>query len=152
LATIVGLQLEYSLVERSIEREHVHVPAALALGASVTAWSPLASGLLTGKYQRQGLKAKGEGRLPTVATSGNPGFEKLCPERNWTIVEALIKVARDLGRPPAQVALAWIATRPGVASTIVGATSLSGRERRGAVFASRGADPLTSSWCRWRST
>jgi aryl-alcohol dehydrogenase-like predicted oxidoreductase len=114
------LQLEYSLVERNIEREHV--PAALALGAAVVPWSPLASGLLTGKYRRDGIEAKGEGRLPIIAASGNPGFTKLFTERNWAIVDALVEVARELDRPPAQVALNWVATRPGVGATILGAT------------------------------
>src|SRR6266850_2343642 len=93
----------YSLVERNIEREHV--PAALALGLGITPWSPLASGLLSGKYTRDGLQAKGAGRLPSVAASGHPAFEKLVNERNWTIVDTLVRVAKEIGAPPAQVAL-----------------------------------------------
>jgi len=116
----VALQLEYSLVERNIEREHI--PAALELGAGVCPWSPLASGLLSGKYTREGVKAKGDGRLAAIQGSGNPAFEKLFTERNWAIVDALLAVAKRLDRSPAQVALAWTARRPGVASTIVGAT------------------------------
>jgi aryl-alcohol dehydrogenase-like predicted oxidoreductase len=122
LTPIIALQLEYSLVERNIEREHI--PAALALGAAVTPWSPLGSGLLSGKYRRDGVKAAGEGRLPTIATYGNPGFDKLFTERNWGIVDELVAVANELGAPPAQVALAWISSRPGVGSTIVGASRL----------------------------
>ncbi len=120
LTPIIGLQLEYSLVERNIEREHV--PAALALGSAIVSWSPLASGLLSGKYRREGVAARGEGRLPAVSSSGNPAFEKLLTERNWSIVEGLIDVARQVERTPAQVALNWIATRPGVGATIIGAT------------------------------
>ncbi|TQF16674.1 aldo/keto reductase [Myxococcus llanfairpwllgwyngyllgogerychwyrndrobwllllantysiliogogogochensis] len=119
---VVALQLEYSLVERNIEREHI--PAALELGASITPWSPLASGLLSGKYTREGLVAKGEGRLPAVQGRGNPGMEKLFTEKNWRIVDTLMEVARELDKPPAQVALAWVTRRPGVASTIIGATKL----------------------------
>jgi len=119
---IAALQLEYSLIERNIEREHV--PAALQLGMGVTPWSPLASGMLSGKYRRSGVNAVGEGRLPTVAASGNPGFEKLFTERNWKIVDALGAVASELGKSPAQVALNWVARRPGVVSTIIGATKL----------------------------
>ncbi|HTP24588.1 MAG TPA: aldo/keto reductase [Anaeromyxobacteraceae bacterium] len=122
LTPIIALQLEYSLVERNIEREHI--PAALALGAAVTPWSPLASGLLSGKYSRRGGAPHGEGRLPAIAGSGNPGFTKLLTDRNWGIVDTLVAVARELGRPPAQVALRWIATRPGVGATIIGATKL----------------------------
>ncbi|PTL83172.1 aldo/keto reductase [Vitiosangium sp. GDMCC 1.1324] len=122
LERIAALQLEYSLVERNIEREHI--PAALALGAGITPWSPLASGLLSGKYTREGVKAKGDGRLPSISASENPGFLKLFTERNWAIVDALKDVAQQLDRPPAQVALAWVTRRPGVASTIIGATRL----------------------------
>ncbi|RKG53479.1 aldo/keto reductase [Corallococcus sp. AB011P] len=119
---VAALQLEYSLVERNIEREHI--PAALALGASITPWSPLASGLLSGKYTREGAQAKGEGRLPSIQGGGNPGFEKLFTERNWAIVDVLREVATELDRSPAQVALAWVTRRPGVASTIIGATRM----------------------------
>ena len=120
LTPIVALQLEHSLVERNIEREHV--PAALAFGAAIVAWSPLGSGLLTGKYRREGVAARGEGRLAIMAESGNPGVMKLLTERNWAIVDALVEVARQVGRTPAQVALHWVATRPSVGSTILGAT------------------------------
>lgn len=119
---LAGLQLEYSLVERNIEREHV--PAAEALGVGLVPWSPLASGLLSGKYRRDGTAARGEGRLATIQGGGNPAFEKLFTERNWRIVEELVAVATALGRPPAQVALNWIARRPTVASVILGATKL----------------------------
>lgn len=122
LVTLCALQLEYSLVERSIEREHV--PAALELGLGICPWSPLASGLLTGKYKREGVKAQGDGRLVAVQGGGNPSFDKLFTERNWRIVDALVSVAKELSRPASQVALNWVTTRPGVASTIVGATKL----------------------------
>jgi aryl-alcohol dehydrogenase-like predicted oxidoreductase len=120
LPPVIALQLEYSLVERNIEREHV--PAALALGSAVVAWSPLGSGLLTGKYTRTGVAARGEGRLQAIQGTGNPGFEKLFTERNWAIVDALQAAARELGRPAAQVALAWALRRPGLGALILGAT------------------------------
>ena len=106
-------------MERNIEREHV--PAALALGVGICPWSPLASGMLSGKYRRD-QSLEGQGRLGALQQSGNPGFLKLFTERNWQIVDALVAVAKELGRSPAQVALNWVAHRPGVASTIVGAT------------------------------
>jgi aryl-alcohol dehydrogenase-like predicted oxidoreductase len=118
---ICGLQLEYSLAERSIEREHL--PAAMELGIGLCAFSPLAHGLLTGKYTRHGEDVQGAGRLQTVRHWGVPLFEKFT-ERNWPIVDALVSVARELERPPSQVALNWVATRPGVSSTIIGATTL----------------------------
>ncbi|HET6437983.1 MAG TPA: aldo/keto reductase [Anaeromyxobacter sp.] len=120
LPPVIALQLEYSLVERNIEREHV--PAALALGSALVGWSPLASGLLSGKYARAGTSARGPGRLESIQASGNPGFDKLFTERNWGIVETLGTVARELGRPPAQVALSWTLRRPGVGALILGAT------------------------------
>lgn len=122
LEPICALQLEYSLVERTIEREHV--PAAIELGAAICPWSPLASGLLTGKYTRDGTTARGEGRFAAVQGAGAPIFDKFLTERNWGIVDALRGVARELGRSPASVALAWITRRPGVGSTLIGATKL----------------------------
>jgi aryl-alcohol dehydrogenase-like predicted oxidoreductase len=122
LAPAVALQLEYSLLERNIEREHI--PAALALGAGVCPWSPLGSGMLSGKYTRDGAKTSGEGRLPAMQASGNPAMTKLFTERNWQLVDLLVEVAAQLGKPPAQVALNWITKRPGVTSTIIGATKL----------------------------
>jgi aryl-alcohol dehydrogenase-like predicted oxidoreductase len=122
LEPLCALQLEYSLVERSIEREHV--PAALHLGMGVCPWSPLASGFLAGKYRRGARGGgEGEGRLQVVKGSGNPVFEKFT-ERNWKVLEVLLGVAKQLGHSPARVALSWITRRPGVASTIVGATRL----------------------------
>ena len=121
LARVCALQLEYSLVERNIEREHI--PAAMELGLGICPWSPLASGFLSGKYRRGAGRAEGEGRLKIVQGSGNPGFEK-ASERNWGILDVLLGVARELGRKPAQVALNWITRRPGVVSTLIGATRL----------------------------
>jgi aryl-alcohol dehydrogenase-like predicted oxidoreductase len=118
---ISALQLEYSLVERNIEREHV--PAALELGMGICPWSPLAAGFLTGKYQRGATGTEGEGRLAVLRSSGNAAFDK-ATERNWAILDVLLEVARALGRSPAQVAINWITRRPGVSSSIIGATSI----------------------------
>lgn len=119
---VAALQLEYSLVERTIEREFV--PAAQALGMGICGWSPLGGGFLTGKYQRaEGVDGSGAGRLQQTKGSGNPVFVKFT-ERNWRLLAELRAVAAEVGRSPAQVALHWIARRPGVAATIVGATTL----------------------------
>ena len=115
------LQLEYSLVERSIEDEFTALATDLGMGVMV--WSPLASGLLSGKYRPSEGTGTGEGRLKTVEGSGNPAFEKFT-ERNWTIVAELERVAAELGRSMAQVAVNWVANRPGVATVLVGATKL----------------------------
>jgi aryl-alcohol dehydrogenase-like predicted oxidoreductase len=116
-----ALQLEYSLVERNIEREHV--PAAIELGMGICPWSPLASGLLTGKYTRGSSGVEGQGRLATVKDSPNPLFDKFT-EQNWKIVDVLLAVANELGKKPAQVAINWATRQPGIASTTLGATSL----------------------------
>jgi aryl-alcohol dehydrogenase-like predicted oxidoreductase len=119
---LIALQLEYSLVERNIEREHI--PVAQELGIALCPWSPLAGGFLTGKYTREGNSGKGVGRLETTKASGNPAFNKFS-ERNWRISDALVAVAKQINKSPAQVALNWVITQPGVTSTIIGATKLS---------------------------
>ena len=118
---LIGLQLEYSLIERNIEREHI--PAAQELGLGVCPWSPLAGGFLTGKYKQTGDTAKGEGRLEVTKGSANPAFQRFTL-RNWQILKVLVDLANQLGRPASQVALNWVATQPGITSTIVGASKL----------------------------
>jgi aryl-alcohol dehydrogenase-like predicted oxidoreductase len=119
---LVALQVEYSLVERSIEREHV--PAAQELGLAICPWSPLAGGFLTGKYQRQEDTGQGEGRLEITKGIANPNFQRFS-EHNWRVLDALLDVARQINRPPAQVALNWAGTQPGITSLIIGASKLS---------------------------
>ncbi len=118
-----ALQLEYSLVERGIEDEFV--PLGLHQGMGPMVWSPLGSGLLSGKYKpsQGGASGSGSGRLETMAASGNPGFAKF-NERNFAIVAEVEKVAQQVGRSMAQIAINWVANRPGVASVILGATKL----------------------------
>jgi aryl-alcohol dehydrogenase-like predicted oxidoreductase len=126
---VSATQLEYSLAERNIEREHV--PAALELGIGLLPWSPLAGGLLSGKYQRHAEEGgKGEGRLEITKAKPAPGVKPMVTrnpgdrfsEENFKVVDAVVAVAKELGRSPAQVALSWITKRPGVVSTIIGAT------------------------------
>jgi len=113
----IALQLEYSLVERNIEREHV--PAAQELGLGICPWSPLAGGFLTGKYKREGDSGSGEGRLEIA--KGNPLLDRFS-DTNWRILDVLLSTARQIGKAPVQVALNWAATQPGITSTIIGAT------------------------------
>ena len=112
----IAIQVEYSLVARDGEGEHV--PAAREAGMGVMPWSPLAGGFLTGKYRRE--DTTGSGRLSGPAPFGDSKFV----ERNWQVLEVLTKVAAELDRPPAQVALAWVMARPGVTSTLIGASKL----------------------------
>jgi aryl-alcohol dehydrogenase-like predicted oxidoreductase len=116
LSQPIALQLPYSLVERSIE--HEFVPLAQTSGLGIVAWSPLAMGLLSGKY-RSGDTASG--RLALDASGSGLG---LFTDRNIRIVSALEKVAVEVGRSMAQVALNWVTDRPGVASAIIGASRL----------------------------
>src|SRR5579864_1526729 len=118
---LIALQLEYSLVERNIEREHI--PAAQELGLGICPWSPLASGFLTGKYKRQGNDGKGDGRLEKTRESQNPTLLRFI-QKNWGILDVLLEISTQIGRPAAQVALNWVATQPGVTSTILGASKL----------------------------
>ena len=112
----IAMQLAYSLVERQIEREHV--AAARECGLGITPWSPLAAGLLTGKYQRDGAAARGEGRL----SGPNPFGSMLFTERNWRVLDVLRAVAAQRGCSMAQVALAWVLAQPGVTAPIIGAS------------------------------
>ncbi len=117
----IAMQLAYSLVERNIEREHL--PAARECGLGVCPWSPLAAGFLAGKYAREGERegaATGDGRL----AGPNPFGNRLFTDRNWRVLDALRAVAAEAGRPMAQVALAWASARPGITSSILGASKL----------------------------
>src|SRR5882757_3503657 len=117
---IVALQLEYSLIERNIEREHI--PGAQEMGMAICPWSPLGNGLLAGKYKR-GQSSAPEGRLEILKKTGGTLFERFT-ERNWKIVDVLLEISKQMGRPPAEVALNWVATQPGVTSTILGMTKV----------------------------
>jgi aryl-alcohol dehydrogenase-like predicted oxidoreductase len=114
----VALQLEYSLVERTIEREHV--PAARELGLAVCPWSPLASGFLADKYKREGGGSETDSRLEVLKEGKNPVFHKFT-DRNWRVLDVVKSVADKLGKTAAQVALNWVVTQPGITSTIIGA-------------------------------
>ena len=113
----VGLQIEYSLIERTVERELV--PMAKALNIGVTAWSPLAGGILTGKYHGHG--EPGQGRM------NSDMLKDFMPEqqRSERIVAALKRVSGETGRSMAQVALAWLRYRPVPVIPIIGARKLS---------------------------
>lgn len=117
LAAPIALQLEYSLLERSIEREHL--PAASQFGLGLCPWSPLAGGALSGKYKRH--DASIEGRLTSVA---GPSRGVLARDQTWLVIDALTAVAQELDRSPAAVALNWAATQYRSTSVIVGATRL----------------------------
>ena len=112
----VALQLAYSLIERSLEREHR--PAARECGLGLVPWSPLGAGFLTGKYRREDGVVAGRGRL----SGPNPFGDRLFTDRNWRVLDVLRAVAAEVGRPPAQVALAWASAQPGVTALLLGAS------------------------------
>lgn len=111
---LIALQLEYSLLERTIEGELI--PAALEFGLGVTPWSPLKSGMLTGKYKLEsaGAATPARGNFVTRAFS----------DEAFRVVDVLRTVASEAASTPARVALAWVMQRPGVASTIIGARTM----------------------------
>jgi 1-deoxyxylulose-5-phosphate synthase len=111
----VSMQDHYNLAYREEEREMV--PLCLDQGLGVLPYSPLARGLLTGSRRR-------EGGGTTTRSENDPAAESAYGPEDFDVVEALCAVARELGRPPAQVALAWLRSRPGVTAPIVGATRL----------------------------
>jgi aryl-alcohol dehydrogenase-like predicted oxidoreductase len=117
----IGLQIEYSLIERTVERELI--PMAKALNLGVTAWAPLSNGVLTGKYHGQGSsEQKGEpGRMSSDM------LKEFMPERQRTdrVVAAVKTVSDEIGRSMAQVALAWLRFRPVPVIPIIGARKLS---------------------------
>jgi aryl-alcohol dehydrogenase-like predicted oxidoreductase len=116
-SSFVGLQIEYSLVERTVERELIPMTKALNLG--ITAWSPLSNGVLTGKYH-------GHGSAESARMSGD-AMKQFLPEepRTTRIVAAVKRVADQVGRSMAQVALSWLRSRPVPVIPVIGARKLS---------------------------
>jgi aryl-alcohol dehydrogenase-like predicted oxidoreductase len=113
-APLVANQVEYSLLQRGVEREVV--PSALAQGIGLLPWSPLGRGVLTGKY-RNGAPADSRGNSEKFK-----GFiEPFLDDRCHAIVDAVLTAADGLGVSPVAVALAWVRDRPGVVAPIVGA-------------------------------
>lgn len=107
---LVALQIEYSLIERTVEGELM--PMARELGLGVTPWSPLRGGVLSGKYTRA--------NAGTVKADRGERVTQFLTEKSYAIIDELIRIARDVDSTPAAVALAWVQGRPGVASTIIG--------------------------------
>jgi aryl-alcohol dehydrogenase-like predicted oxidoreductase len=116
----VGLQIEYSLLERTVERELV--PMAKDQQMTVLAWSPLRRGLLTGKYLPENVKqSEAEGARMHSETMKSYGFGT---DAGVPIIREVVALAKELGVSPAQVALAWLRTRPVSVIPIIGARKL----------------------------
>ena len=114
-APLIALQIEYSLLERTVEADLI--PMAIEMGMGVTPWSPLKGGVLSGKYTRTNQPPPGRGEW--VANH--------LKDKAFEIIDALIAIGKQVHATPAQVALNWVQTRPGVGSggsTIIGARTL----------------------------
>jgi aryl-alcohol dehydrogenase-like predicted oxidoreductase len=121
-APIVTHQVEYSLLNRSIESEVL--PCADETGIGVLAWAPLGRGVLTGKY-RKGIPSDSRAAAPHFVKHVEPYLR----EKPQRIVEAVAVAAEGLGFAPLEVALAWVRDTPGITSAIVGART--GAQLRG---------------------
>ncbi|HET6204870.1 MAG TPA: aldo/keto reductase, partial [Planctomycetota bacterium] len=113
-APLVALQIEYSLLERTVEGDLI--PMALEMGLGVTPWSPLKGGVLSGKYTRETARRPKADRGAWV--------EGALGERAFAVVDELVRIAEEIDATPARVALAWVQSKPGVSSSIIGARSL----------------------------
>ena len=121
----VALQIEYSLVERSVE--HELIPMAAALGMGVLPWSPLGGGVLTGKYTRADVTDTREAavsatRKGVIASSGQ------LSEQALKIAGVVGAVAQEIGATPSQVALAWTLSNPAVTAPVMGARTIAQAE------------------------
>lgn len=122
---LVALQIEYSLVERTVE--HELLPMAQALGLGVLPWSPLGGGILTGKYSRRDLSDENQAdiaasRKGVIASTGHLN------QRSLDIADVVGTVAGELGVSRSQVAIAWTLANPAIVSPIMGARTLSQAE------------------------
>jgi aryl-alcohol dehydrogenase-like predicted oxidoreductase len=111
-----ALQIQYSLVERTVERELI--PMAREMGYGLSPWAPLGQGMLTGKYSRADLTPGSMNDLSSRKAI-NAVTGKLT-EKNLEIADVVKDVAREIGCTPAQLAVAWTLTNPAVCSPVVG--------------------------------
>jgi len=111
---LIALQIEYSLLQRTVEGELV--PMAEELGLGITPWGPLRGGALSGKYKRADKGRHEAGRGARVTS--------FLDDRTFDLLDLLERIANELGTTVPRVALSWVQSRPGVASTIIGARTL----------------------------
>ena len=117
LPRFATLQVQYSLIERGIEREHV--PACFRHGVGIMAWGPLAFGFLAGRHRRGRGAVEG-----TRLSRQGSAYQRLDNARNWAILSAVRNIARELGATAAQVSLAWLLRRKSVWGVVFGARSV----------------------------
>ena len=117
LHRFVALQMQYSLMVRDLEREHI--PVCRQFGIGVLPWSPLAAGFLSGKYARNQPPPRGV-RLE----KWRERFADYDSERGWRTLDAVKAMAKERETVPTAVALAWLLAKPAVTSVIFGARSI----------------------------
>ena len=117
LARFDCLQPQYSLVVRDIE--HEVLPVSREEGLGVIPWSPLAGGLLTGKYSREDAPPEN-----TRMASWGDTWKRHATSEKFDIVDRVCEIADSRGKEPAQIALSWVKDRPGVTSPIIGARNV----------------------------
>jgi aryl-alcohol dehydrogenase-like predicted oxidoreductase len=110
---LIALQIEYSLLERTVEGDLM--PMAREMGLGVTPWAPLRAGFLTGKYTRENMKTLPTDRLSTRRDNRESAF---------LVLDEVIRVAKEIGAEPGHVAIAWVQAQHGVSSPIIGARTL----------------------------
>jgi aryl-alcohol dehydrogenase-like predicted oxidoreductase len=113
-APLIALQIEYSLIERTVEGELV--PMARELGLGVTPWSPLGAGVLSGKYKRDAHGSHTPGRGARVLAR--------LDDKTYDLLDELERIAKEHDTTMSRVALSWVTSRPGVSSTIIGARTM----------------------------
>lgn len=118
-APLVALQIPYSLVERTVERDLI--PMAQTMGLGVVPWSPLAGGVLTGKYRRADLAPADSGRDGQFTRRDQVVGNGFLTARGLDIAEVVRGIAAEVGTTPSRVALAWTLRTPAVAASLVGA-------------------------------
>lgn len=118
----VCLQPLYNLLHREVEWELA--PLSIQEGVGIIPWSPLDGGWLSGKYRRGMTEAPAGSRVATQQASGSDDWQRRDNEETWAVVDAVLAVAEEAGRTPAQVALRWLLGRPGVTAPIIGARTV----------------------------
>ncbi len=121
-APFVALQIPYNLVERTVERELI--PMAKEMGLGVIPWSPLASGVLAGKYGKADLVIGTGSDDPGVSRKNVAAANGMLHARALDIAEVVKSVAAEIGKTPSQVAIAWTLANPAVTAPILGARTL----------------------------
>ena len=122
-STFAALQIPYNLTERTVERDLM--PMAREMGFGVLPWSPLAGGVLSGKYRAADLDApQGEAKPRFDSRREINLATGRLSERNLAIATVAAAIADEIGRPPAQIALAWTLLNPAVTSPILGVRTL----------------------------